>query len=113
VLERIALSTLDGAACRLRVPREELALALAGEEARAQFAAEHRLSEEEIDEAVRSGLQRAVDDAVRLDMLSSLEASLLRRAVDAVPVPVLMDALRSETGQGVLGLLTELLSRGG
>jgi hypothetical protein len=24
-----------------------------------------------------------------------------------------MDALRSETGQGVLGLLTELLSRGG
>jgi MFS family permease len=113
VLERIALSTLDGAACRLRVPREELALALASEEARAQFAAEHRLSEEEIDEAVRSGLSRAVDDAVRLDMLSSLEASLLRRAVDAVPVPVLMDALRSEPGQGVLGLLTELLSGDG
>jgi MFS family permease len=112
-LERIALSTLDGAACRLRVPREELALALASAEARSQFAAEHRLSEQEIDEAVRSGLRRAVDDAVRLDMLSSLEATLLRRAVDAVPVPVLMDALRSNTGQGVLGLLTELLSSEG
>jgi hypothetical protein len=113
VLERIALSTLDGAACRLRVTREELALALADEEARAEFAAEHRLSEEEIDEAVRSGLRRAVEDAVRLDMLSPLEASLLRRAVDALPVPVLMDALRSDTGQGVIGFLTELLSRDG
>jgi hypothetical protein len=112
-LERIALSTLDGAACRLRVPREELALALASPDARSQFAAEHRLSDEEIDEAVRSGLRRAVDDAVRLDMLSSLEASLLGRAVDAVPVPVLLDALRSDTGQGVLRLLTELLSGNG
>jgi MFS family permease len=113
VLDRIALSTLDGAACRLRVPREELALALTSEDGRTQFAAEHRLSEEEIDEAVRSGLARAVDDAARLDMLSSLEASLLRRAVDAVPVAVLMDALRSDSGESALGLLTELLSRGG
>ena len=113
VLERIALSTLDGAACRLRVPREELALALASEDARDQFAAGHRLSEEAIDDAVRSGLRRAIEDALRLDMLSSLEASLLRRAVDALPVPVLMDALRSDTGQGVLGFITELLSRDG
>ena len=112
VLERIALSTLDGAACRLRVLREELALALANEQARAQFAAEHRISDEAIDDAVRSGLQRAVDDAVRLDMLSSLEASLLRQGVDRLPVPVLMDALRSSAGQSVLGFLTDLL-RGG
>ena len=112
VLERIALSTLDGAACRLRVPREELALAVTSEQSRAKFAAEHRISEEAIDDAVRSGLRRAVDDAVRLDMISSLEASLLRRAVDAVPVPVLMDALRSSRGKSVLGLLTDLLNSG-
>ena len=87
MLERIALSTLDGAACRLRVPREELALALASDEARAKFAAGHRISDAAIDDAVRSGLRRAVDDAVRLDMLSSLEASLLRQGVDGCPCP--------------------------
>jgi predicted MFS family arabinose efflux permease len=112
VLERIALSTLDGAACRLRVPREELAIALTSEEARAEFAAEHRLSEEAIDDAVRSGLRRAIDDAVRLDMISSLEATLLRQAVDVLPVPVLMDALRSSAGKSILEVLTDLLRRG-
>ncbi len=112
VLERIALSTLDGAACRLRVPREELALALTSEQARAQFAAGHRISDEAIDDAVRGGLRRAVDDAVRLDMLSSLEASLLRQGVDRLPVPVLMDALRSSAGKSVVSFLADLL-RGG
>ena len=112
VLERIALSTLDGAACRLRVTREELALAVATEDSRAEFAATHRLSEEAIDEAVRSGLRRAVDDAVRLDMLSPLEASLLRRAEESVPIPVLMDALRSSPGRSALEFLTDLLGGG-
>jgi MFS family permease len=113
VLERIALSTLDGAACRLRVPREELALAIATEEGRATFAAEHRLSEKAIDDAVRAGLGRAIDDAVRLDMISSLEAGLLRRAVAALPVPTLMDALRSSAGKSVIRFLTDLLRHHG
>ena len=113
IMERIALSTLDGAACRLRVTREELALALASAEGRAAFAAEHRIPEEAIDEAVRSGLRRAVEDAQRLDMISSLEAMLLERAVEALPVPVLMDALRSSAGSSVLELVTELLRRDG
>ena len=112
VLERIALSTLDGAACRLRVTREELALAVTTDESRAEFAAAHRISEAAIDEAVRGGLRRAVDDAVRLDMLSSLEASLLRRAVEVVPIPTLVDALRSSPGRSVLGFLTDLLGGG-
>ena len=113
VLERIALSTLDGAACRLRVPREELAIAVASEEGRATFAADHRISETAIDDAVRAGLDRAIDDAVRLDMISSLEAGLLRRAVGAVPISALMDALRSSAGKSVIGFLTDLLNRSG
>jgi MFS family permease len=108
-LEHIALSSLDGAACRLRVTREELALALAGKDARATFAAEHRISEREIDEALRAGLRRAVDDAARLDMVSSLEASLLGRAVDALPVGTILDALRSNAGKSVVAFLAELL----
>ncbi len=112
-LERIALSTLDGAACRLRVTREELALALAGKEARATFAAGHRISEREVDEALRAGLRRAIDDAARLDMVSSLEASLLQRAVHALPIGTVLDALRSNSGKSVLGFLAGLLDNDG
>ena len=61
---------------------------------------------------MRSGLRRAVDDAVRLDMLSPLEASLLRRAAESVPIPVLMDALRSSPGRSALEFLTDLLGGG-
>jgi MFS family permease len=113
VTERIALSTLDGAACRLRVTREELAVAIASENGWATFAAEHHISEKAADDAVRTGLHRAIDDAVRLDMISSVEADLLRRAVGALPVPVLMDALRSSAGQSVIGFLGDLLRRYG
>ena len=109
LIERIAFSALDGAACRLRVTREELALALADESSRAEFARTHRISERALDEAVRSGLRRAVDDAKRLGMISSLEATLLERAVGAVPVPVLMDALRTSAGKSVLETITGLL----
>ena len=96
----------------MRVPREELALALTSDEARAQFVAERRISDEAIDDAIREGLRRAVDDAVRLGMLSPLEASLLRQGVDRLPVSVLMDALRSSAGKSVIGLLTDLLGNG-
>jgi hypothetical protein len=91
----------------------ELALAIASEEGRATFATEHRISEKAIDDAVRAGLDQAIDDAARLDLISSLEAGLLRRALGAFPVPVLMDALRSSAGKSVIGLLGELLSRQG
>ncbi len=111
VLQRIGLSALDGAACELRVTREELVLALPDEQARAEFAAEHRISEEALERAVRSGLERAIDEALRSEAITPLEAALLRRAQSALPVPTLIDALASSTGQGVLGFLTDLLRR--
>jgi predicted MFS family arabinose efflux permease len=114
ILERIALSALDGAACRLRVTREDLVLALASDEARAEFAAEHRISEQELEEAVRSGLERAVDDAHRIGDISSLEAELLDRAIRALPVGTLIDALQTAPGQSALDFLLGLLQeRGG
>jgi len=113
LLERIALSALDGAACRLRVTREELALALPSEKSRAEFAAAHRISEQGLDDAVRAGLRRAIDDARRLDMVSSLEARLLRSAANALPVPAIMDVLRSSAGKSTIELLSELFRRRG
>src|SRR5690606_21758133 len=61
--QQLALSGMDGAACDLGVTRETLARALASEEATAAFMQEHDLDDAELDEAVRSGLERVIDDA--------------------------------------------------
>jgi MFS family permease len=113
VLQRIGLSALDGAACRLRVTREELVLALADEDARRAFAEEHRISDEALERAVRGGLERAIDEADRIEAISPLEAELLRRAQASLPVSTIIRALGSSTGQGILGFLTDLLRRSG
>ena len=110
-LQTIALSAVDGAACELGVPREELALALADPEERAAFAAEHGLSDEEVDAAVEQGMLRAVDDAERLGLVSGLVASLLRQAVEVVPIGLLIDALETATDDDPIGFLTDLLGR--
>ena len=108
-LEQIALSGLDGAACALRVTREELALALASKDARDRFAAEHGLSQPELERAIRAGLKRAAANARRAGLVSGLEGQLLELAVDRVPVDVLLDLLRSEPGRSVTDLLGDLL----
>lgn len=109
VSQQLLLSALDGAACRLRVPREELALALADADSRQRFAREHRISEATLEEAIRDGLARAVADAERANRLSGGEASILRGAVEALPIGALIDALR--TGEGLTSGIGELLRR--
>lgn len=110
-LQTIALSALDGAACTLGVPREELALALADPEERAEFAAEHGIAEEDVDAAVEEGMLRAIDDAERLELVSGLVATLLRQAVEVVPIGLLIDALETASGDDPVGFLTDLLGR--
>ena len=94
VAEQVALSALDGAACRLRVTREELALALASPDRRARFLREHRVRDAAVEDAVRSGARRAVADAERGGELSSLEAAVLQELVERLPAGALIDALR-------------------
>lgn len=113
VVELLFLSTLDGAACRLRVTREELTLALATPEARAEFARTHHVSDEQIEDAVRGGLERAVEDAQRVEAVSALEATLLREAIQRVPVSALIDALQTDPGESLLDLLSDLVGQGG
>ena len=84
--EQFALSSLDGAACKLGVSREELALALATEESREQFAREHDISDERFEDAVRAGLLRAIDDAERADALGPVPAPALREIAMRIPV---------------------------
>jgi hypothetical protein len=113
VVELLLLSTLDGAACRLRVTREELTLAVATPEALREFARTHHVRDEQIENAVRAGLERAVQDAQRVDAVTAFEAMLLREAIQRVPVSVLIDALQTDAGGDLLDLLSDLLGRGG
>ena len=108
-LQRIALSALDGAACELRVPREDLVLGLADARSRAEFAREHGVDDAALERAVRSGLDRAIAEEERAGRLSGFEAGLLRQAAGALPVSQIITALQSSTGQSVLGFLTGLL----
>ena len=88
--QQFALSALDGAACELRVSRETLALALATEESRAEFAAEYGIEDEQLEAAVRAGVARAIDDAERAGALDPLVASGLRAAAERLPVDELV-----------------------
>lgn len=116
-LEAIALSALDGAACELGVSREELALALADEGSTAEFAETHDVDEATIDDAVRAGLERAVDDAAATGEIDGLEETLLREAAARAPVGPLLDALRALPGdaspQDVIGALSDAAGSAG
>jgi MFS family permease len=112
LLERIGLSALDGAACRLRVTREELALAVASDDARKAFMARYRVSDAGLEDAVRDGARRAIADERRLGSLSSFQASLLERAVNVVPVGTLLNALQSSRGRSIIPFLMDLAGVG-
>ena len=93
VLEQVVLSALDGAACTLDVSREELVLALRSDESLDAFADEHGVSREDAEQAVREGLDRAVDDAEQAGALPGFTASLVRRVTENLPPRLLLELL--------------------
>jgi hypothetical protein len=99
--EQIVLSGLDGVACELGVSRETMVLALANSESRERFAREHGISDERLEELVRDGLMRAIDDAVEADALNPTIATILRGIVRSVPVDELVDLLDRIPGLGL------------
>jgi hypothetical protein len=111
-VQAIALSALDGAACELRVTREDLLAALADPERRAAFLDENRISDATLEAAVRSGLDRAYDDALAAGRLDGLEATLIGEAIELVPVSVLVDIAQSDTAQGAAATLEDAATGG-
>jgi hypothetical protein len=93
VLEQVALSALDGAACKLGVSREELVLALVDKGSLDEFAASHGISGEDAERALRDGLDRAVDDAEKAGALSGFVARLVRGVVERTPPRLVLDLL--------------------
>jgi hypothetical protein len=109
LFETIALSSLDGAACELGVDREELALALASEEATSEFAAAHGIDSDDVESAVRAGLVRAVDDAAAAGKVDGFDETVLREVAQHAPVGATIDALQALSGEdSVQGLLEQL-----
>ena len=102
--EQFTLSALDGAACELRVSRETLAVALATDEGRREFAEEYGIDDTELEAAVQAGLARAVDDAERAGAISPLVATGLRAVVTNLPV---------DEGIALINDATELFESGG
>ena len=109
VVQQVALSALDGAACELRVTREDLLAALADPELRARFLDERRISDETLERAVRSGLERAHADAVAAGQISGIEELLIGEAIERAPLSLIVDIAQSDTAQGAAGMLGELI----
>ncbi|MDQ3739902.1 MAG: hypothetical protein M3389_03060 [Actinomycetota bacterium] len=82
--QRVGLIALDATACELRVSRERVLLAVAGEE-------ELGVDDDRRDEAFRAGLGRAIDSEEQAGRLGAAEAALLRTGVELLPVAELLD----------------------
>ncbi|MFM8519053.1 MAG: hypothetical protein ACKOB2_01360 [Solirubrobacterales bacterium] len=112
--EQFALSALNGAACDLGVSRGELTRALATPESLDRFTRDNGLSDTEVEEAIRAGAGRAIDDAEGAGAIDPLVALGLRVAIRSLPLADLIDliqgggAVLGESGD-VQGLLEDVL----
>jgi MFS family permease len=89
VVQRIALSALNGAACELGTSRERLVLSLDPNSGYDDVSWDKDTAEE----ALRSGAHRAIDDADKRDSIPGLVASALRFVVDRAPIGWLVERL--------------------
>ena len=94
-IERIALNGLDGAACHLRVSRERLVVGLASDDGRRRLLGTGRAADDRVEEAVRSGLRRSIDDAARRSEIDGLDLRLLRAATDHLPIAELLRGIQA------------------
>ena len=98
VAEQIVLSGLDGAACKLGVSREDVVLAFGSRAALERFGREHDVTPEELEQLVRAGIDRAIDDAVEAGALNPTVARLIRGIADRIPVDQVIDLLDTLLG---------------
>jgi hypothetical protein len=88
-IQRIVLSALNGAACELGTTREELILSLSPRTG-SRYGS---WSDEQLEDALRSGLVRAVDDARDRGELGSAAARVLRELAERAPVQLILEAV--------------------
>jgi hypothetical protein len=84
-IQRIVLDGLDGAACRLHTTREELVLSIGGGSDAPRHWDEHT-----IEVALRAGMLRSVDEAVRRGDIPAFLAPTVRGLVERLPLEQLI-----------------------
>jgi hypothetical protein len=94
----VALSALDGAACRLHVSQGSLALAFTSTARLKTFARRHGLSTAEVAAAARDGLLRAISDGQRSGAVGDVEGVLLHTAFQHIPTDQLIRLMRGLLG---------------
>jgi MFS family permease len=87
VVQRTALSAINGAACELGTSREGLVLSIDPDSDYAGVA----WDDETVEEALRVGARRAIDDADDRDSIPGVVAFILREVVDRAPVDWLLE----------------------
>jgi hypothetical protein len=112
--EQFSLSALDGAACKLGVSRETLALALAKPGSLDEFGQNYGIGDAELEAAIRAGLNRAIDDAEQAGELDSFVAAGLHELVAQIPVEDAIKLINDaqeifSNAQGLLGQFGGLL----
>jgi len=105
--EQFALSALDGAACDLGVSRAELTRALASPQALEEFTVRNEFSDEQVEEAIRAGANRAITEGEAAGEIDPLVALGLRTAVESLPLTELIALIQNGSalfgGEGGLG----------
>ncbi len=92
--QNAALGALNGAACELEVSREELVLSI---DPNSGFT-DVRWDKDTVEQAVRSGLVRSIDDLEERGSLPGIAASILKAVVGNAPVGWLLDRLGIDLG---------------
>jgi hypothetical protein len=95
---QLALSAIDGAACRLHTSAAGLALALGSTGSLARFQAAHHIGDAQLLDAARLGAQRAFADARRSGAIDASIATLLQAGAQAVPRTWLLQQARRALG---------------
>ena len=93
-VEVVLLAAADETACELGVSREDLVLALRSVDELEELADREGRSRDELEDALRAGLVRAVDEAEGEDLIGETTAGALTFAAERLPLGLLLSVLR-------------------
>ena len=93
-VEVVLLAAADETACELWVSREDLVLALRSVDQLDELADREGRSRDELEDALRAGLVRAVDDAQGENLIGESTADALTFAAERLPLGLLLSVLR-------------------
>jgi hypothetical protein len=93
-VELVLLAAADETACELGVSREDLVLALRSVDELEELADREGRSRDELEDALRAGLVRAVDEAESEGLIGDATAGALNFAAERLPLGLLLSVLR-------------------